>query len=85
MTQRGVTKEADAIRKRIQQLIGDYAGTENLRVVDVEWLRAIEWSGMIQGEDCCPVCGGRYPPHWGGSLYGHIDNCWLAKLIGGEE
>ena len=67
------------IRERMQQLIGDYAGTENLRVVDVEWLKEIEWCIEV---DCgshmdhlCPVCIER-------ECDGHAIDCEFAALIG---
>ena len=67
------------IRERMQQLIGDYAGTENLRVVAVEWLKEIEWCNQQENEDGelydrCPVCA---EVSWNG----HEDSCWLAGLI----
>ena len=80
------------IRERMQQLIGDYAGTENLRVVDVAWLKEIEWGGTFVGDygntilACCPDCEGLQPDHRNeeiGQPYGgHLEDCNLAKLIG---
>jgi len=65
------------IRERMQQLIGDYAGTENLRVVDVERLKEIEWSAAENVSGLCPACF-QYDHE------GHVHDCWLAKLIGEE-
>ena len=68
------------IRERMQQLMGDYAGTENLRIVDVEFLKEIEWGGCDdtghQRLAVCPACGRMS----GGKA--HFPGCKLAALIG---
>jgi len=50
-------------------------------LVDLEKLKALEWAGEIQSEECCPVCQGRYPPHWNMNSYGHKAGCWLDALL----
>lgn len=42
-----------------------------------EVLRGLEWSGIINDYDYCPICNGNAP--------NHAPDCRLARLIGGGE
>ena len=42
-----------------------------------EVLRELEWSGIINDYDYCPVCNGGYQDH--------RPDCRLARLIGGDS
>ena len=53
-----------------------------LRVVDVEFLKSLQW---WYGQKC-PTCGGMKPyNHPPGEDEGHHPDCWLAALIGEGE
>jgi len=56
----------------------DSVSPSSMRLVPLERLREIEWSGDEDGWPSCPACGG---------LQGcaHKPDCWLGKLIAGKE
>jgi exonuclease VII small subunit len=70
--------EATAVGLTIDELRAHPDALKTMRLVPLERLREIEWSGDEDGWPSCPACGG---------LQGcaHKPDCWLAAAIAGKE